>query len=90
MSYFDGFAQGPVNINQNVKFKLTKSGQKVLDDHNVVVRATSNLLADYNATKIDADGMHVMQLHVLMRVFGTATILGMESPFENCCLTILR
>ena len=90
MSYFDGYVQGPVNINQEVKFKLTKRGQKALDDHNAAVRATSNMLADYNATDIDADGMHVMQLHVAMRVFGTATMLGMESPFENCVMTVLR
>lgn len=90
MSYFDGFAQGSVNTNQKVKFKLTKSGQKILDDHNASVRATSNMLADYNATNVDADGMHVMQLHVAMRVFGAANMLGKESPFENCVLTVLR
>lgn len=90
MSYFDGYAQGPVNINQKVKFKLTKRGLKALDDHNAAVRATSKMLADYNAADIDADGMHVMQLHVAMRVFGAATMLGMESPFENCVMTVLR
>ncbi len=90
MNYFNGFAQGPVNINQKVKFKLTKRGQKALDDHNAAVRATSRMLTDYSATAIDVDGMHVMQLHVAMRVFGSATMLGMESPFENCVLTVLR
>ncbi len=90
MSYFDGFAQGPVNTNQKVKFKLTERGQKILDDHNAAVRATSNMLSDYSATAIDADGVHVMQLHVAMRVFGAANMLGMESPFENCVLTVLR
>lgn len=90
MSYFDGFAQGPINTNQKVNFKLTTSGQKILDDHNAAVRATSNMLADYSATTIDDDGMHVVQLHVAMRLFGAANRLGMESPFENCVLTILR
>lgn len=90
MSYFDGFVQGPVNINQQVKFNLTKRGQKILDDHNAAVRATSSFLANYDATKIDADGMHVMQLHSAMWVFGAANTLGMESPFENCVLTVLR
>ena len=90
MSYFDGYAQGPVNTNQKVKFNLTKRGQKILDNHNAEVRATCKMLADYSATKMDADGMHVMQLHAAMRVFGTANMLGMESPFENCVLTVMR
>ena len=90
MSYFDGCAQGPVNINQNVKFKLTNRGQKMLDDHNADVRATCNMLSDYNAATIDADGKHVMQLHQVMRVFGTTNIIGTEPPFENCMITIMR
>lgn len=90
MTYFKGFTHGVVNINQKVKFKLTKRGQKILDDHNADVRATCNMLSDYNATKIDSDGQHVMQLHRAMRVFGAANTLGTESPFENCSLTILR
>ncbi|WP_201627368.1 hypothetical protein [Psychrobacter immobilis] len=90
MSYFDGYAQGPVNTNQKVKFKLTKRGQKILDDHNAEVRATCKMLGDYSATKIGADGMHVMQLHTAMKVFGSANTLGTESPFENCVMTILR
>ena len=90
MSYFDGFSQGPVNTNQKVKFKLTKRGQKMLDDHNADVRATCKMLSDYSATKVDTDGMHVMQLHAAMKVFGAANTLGTESPFENCVMTILR
>jgi hypothetical protein len=90
MTYFEGFIHGVVNINQNVKFKLTKRGQKILDDHNADVRATCNMLSDYSATKIDADGMHVMQLHRAMWVFGGTNIGLTEPPFENCSLTILR
>lgn len=90
MSYFEGFTHGVVNINQRVKFNLTKRGQKILDDHNAAVRATSNMLSGYSATKIGPDGMHVMQLYVAMRVFGAAHIIGMESAFDNCSFTILR
>lgn len=90
MSYFDGYAQGPVNTNQRVRFNLTKRGQKILDDHNAEVRATCKMLVDYSATKVDADGMHVMQLHAAMKVFGAANTLGTESPFENCVMTVLR
>ena len=90
MSYFDGYAQGPVNINQQVKFKLTKYGQKILDDHNAEVRATCKMLADYSATKIDGEGMHVMRLHTAMRVFGGENIGFTQGPFENCVMTVLR
>ncbi|MCG3808912.1 MULTISPECIES: hypothetical protein [Gammaproteobacteria] len=90
MSYFDGYAQGPVNINQKVKLKLTKLGQQILDDHNAEVRATCKMLANYSATKMDVDGMHIMQLHTAMRVFGGTNIRFTESPFENCVMTILR
>lgn len=90
MSYFDGYAQGPVNINQQVKFKLTKYGQKILDDHNAEVRDTCKMLSDYSATDLDSDGMHVMQLHAAMRVFGGTNVRFTESPFENCVMTVLR
>jgi len=89
MSYFDGFAQGPININQVANFRLTEYGQKILNDHNEAVRAEGRFLADYEASRIETDGTHSMQLWQLMRVFGPACV-GCKPPFENCVITITR
>ena len=90
MSYFEGYVQGLVNINQNVEFKLTNRGQEILDNHNTKVRQSSRFLSEYSASKINSDGLHVMQLYEVMRVFGASINLGHEAPFENCNITITR
>ena len=90
MADFDGHARGPVNLNQRIEFKLSAYGKKFLDDHNAKVRARSKFLEDYSATKVDAKGVHSMLLHEAMWVFGGACLLGFDSPFENCVITIIR
>lgn len=90
MADFDGHARGPVNLNQRIEFKLSAHGKKFLDDHNEKVRAKSEFLKDYSATKLDDKGVHSMLLHEAMRVFGGACVLGFDSPFENCTFTLTR
>ena len=90
MADFDGHARGSVNLNQRIEFKLSAHGQKFLDDHNEKVRAKSEFLKDYSATKLDDKGVHSMLLHEAMRVFGGACVLGFDSPFKNCTFTLTR
>lgn len=64
------------NVNNQVKVKLTKRGQEILDAR----YARFDLV---NTRKPDKDGYISFQMHDLMNTFGQHMSLGYEVPFDT-------
>lgn len=79
-----------LNLNDEVKVKLTEAGIKILEDrHNYFLkqfgdRATAiKALGEFKAPKVDENGYSSFQLWELMNIFGQAMYNGNPNiPFE--------
>lgn len=76
-----------ININDEVKVKLTEFGIKVLkqkhDELNKMIKERGGKGTEF-VLRIDEDGYYKTQLHNLMHTFGEYTTLGIkELPFET-------
>lgn len=69
-----------ININDNVKLRLTEYGRTIHKDH-FSGRLGSNAYEQYYCP--DDDGYVTMQLWEVMQVFGSHLHLGNEMPFET-------
>lgn len=61
-----------INLNHNVKVRLTELGLDILDH--------SSMAGCY---KPDHEGYYTFQLHMLIDIFGKHQYAGMTSPFER-------
>lgn len=72
-----------ININDNVRVKLTDTGREVLKkNHNLLNKRTGAHLP-YLPPIEDADGWSTWQLWSLMRDFGPHIYNGCRIPFET-------
>lgn len=76
------------NINENVKIKLTKLGEKILlEKHtklraDILLRTNNDAVGPYSPRKTDSEGYTEMQLWQVMQDFGPHMGLGNELPIE--------
>jgi len=68
-----------ININNRVSFTLTKRGADILNEYEALKLRTV----------LHTEGeLYKEQLWHIMEIFGGDVSLGMESPFENCEITV--
>lgn len=77
-----------LNVNANVKVKLTEFGKQMLEqDHNEFWSSRGMLdKFPYEPYKSDADGYVKFQLWSLMKHLGMYCGLGLEMPFDTVIL----
>ncbi len=82
-----------INLNSDIKFKLTDHGKQILNKHVASIDfGESNL--DYLREVIqekntaDSDGYHKMQMWYAMSVFGKGMYSGAKNIFESNVILI--
>lgn len=76
-----------INLNDEVKVKLTDFGMQILkqrhDELNNMIKASGGRGTEF-VLRIDEDGYYKTQLHNLMYIFGEYTSIGAKGlPFET-------
>ncbi len=78
-----------LNMNQNVKVKLTQVGRDILREQHFKLCEDASLVSEkfpYTEPNIDSDGYTQFQLWILMKTFGPHLHLGINTgpgfPFE--------
>lgn len=78
-----------LNLNEQVKVKLTDLGLKILEDDYNRLKMSIPHLEDYMPLKIDAQGYSKMQLHELMSKFGKYMCMDISDlPIEMNIFTL--
>ncbi len=72
-----------LNVNNNVKVKLTDKGREILRKY---LLGWGYRVPDWYDSHTDSDGYTVFQLHEVMHIFGPHTYNGCEIPFETTIL----
>ena len=80
-----------INVNDNVRIKLTDKGRKVLEaKHHALYEQFPQLKKrPYEPPKEDAEGWSVWQLWCVMEAFGEFTRIGMDGCFETTMELVL-
>lgn len=66
-----------LNINENVKVKITEYGLKILEDNfNKLKKDFPSIDYSFEKPKVDEDGFSKMQLHEVMKTFGKYMYMG--------------
>jgi len=79
----DSAALFGININDEVRVKLTDKGREIHKQDHFDLYRTASTRPEYHPPKEDADGYSTWQLWVLMLHFGASMSLGCELPFET-------
>lgn len=72
-----------LNINEEVRVKLTDLGREMHKKHHDELRARFPSIGEYRPPKEDEDGWHRIQLWCLMQDYGSAISIGSNQPFET-------
>ncbi|MGB6128614.1 MAG: hypothetical protein WBG30_07685 [Psychrilyobacter sp.] len=79
----------PFNINNPVKFKLTKEGYEILKKYDKELESYGNEFINLKPKRIlDNDGCYEMPLWKLMYIFGEGCKMSKNPPFKNCKIFI--
>lgn len=77
------------NINNPVKFKLTKEGLEILKNHDKELESYGNEVINLKPErKLDNKGCYEMPLWKLMSIFGEGCSISKNPPFKNCEILI--
>ena len=74
-----------ININDNIKVKLTEHGLKLLKEHYGQLNKMFNVKKE---VKLDENGYFTQQLWSVMQIFGTYMYNGAPTIFENNSIEI--
>ena len=71
-----------INVNDNVKVKLTKTGVNILKKKHEALYQRLAIVGEFTAPEVDADGLSTFPLWELMAIFGKNLEYG-SNPFES-------
>lgn len=73
-----------INLNQEVKVKITEYGHQILrDEHRAIREMFPSSDLEYKEPKVDDEGYSVMQMHNVMSHFGKYMYMGaVKLPIE--------
>lgn len=77
-----------LNMNDNVKVKLTQTGLKELKRQHEELRTKVPSIGEFKAPPVDEEGYSEFQCWVLFSALGNLMVLGGEPPFEIDVLVV--